>query len=380
MIKNLTLMSLTFVLILSAASASEGSTRGSITAGQDRTDRIIYRTSSSYSLSHDGSKAMDGRNDTSWISERSTDDNHWIEINFGTKRLMTEIRVDTGKKDGYHTIRRYKLQFFYRGEWFDFKEVECEQRTFTGRRRYFSKAEIDLEGIDASRFRIFIPADATYAGYAAIENIEVWLGSAKVRFYDFDERLKGMVLPVKNGILPENSYSYPNAPRNYRGGTHVGLDIFHYHKDNDPYEVKHVDNNTPVLAADAGTVIRADLDYEPLSPAEWHTQSNYYRRTPQTFVRNSFGGIQIWIDHGNGVITTYNHLSEIHRSIKPGTSVRKGQQIGTTGNSGLLGDSEGTDEGIHLHFEIWIDGQYLGYGMKFPEIKNYIERIFFHER
>ncbi|MCU1516530.1 MAG: family metallopeptidase [Pseudarthrobacter sp.] len=59
------------------------------------------------------------------------------------------------------------------------------------------------------------------------------------------------------------------------------------------------------------------------------------------------GGNRIVIDHGNGMKSTYNHLSSIETSI--GAVVAKGQRLagaGTTGNS----------TGCHLHFEIVRNG------------------------
>ena len=54
------------------------------------------------------------------------------------------------------------------------------------------------------------------------------------------------------------------------------------------------------------------------------------------------GGNRVEIDHGNGLITTYNHLEAI--AVKKGDSVRVGEviaRVGTTGSS----------TGCHLHFE-----------------------------
>ena len=59
------------------------------------------------------------------------------------------------------------------------------------------------------------------------------------------------------------------------------------------------------------------------------------------------GGNRIVVDHGNGMQSTYNHLSSIETPV--GAVVAKGQRLagaGTTGNS----------TGCHLHFEIVRNG------------------------
>lgn len=62
------------------------------------------------------------------------------------------------------------------------------------------------------------------------------------------------------------------------------------------------------------------------------------------------GGNRIEIDHGNGLVTTYNHLSGI--AVNKGESIDVGQviaKVGTTGSS----------TGCHLHFETIKDGKYV---------------------
>ena len=61
--------------------------------------------------------------------------------------------------------------------------------------------------------------------------------------------------------------------------------------------------------------------------------------------RNNCGGYQIWVDHGNGMSTTYNLLSAI--LVGAGSYVGRGQQIGRIGTSGCV-------TGSHLHFAVWI--------------------------
>ncbi len=61
------------------------------------------------------------------------------------------------------------------------------------------------------------------------------------------------------------------------------------------------------------------------------------------------GGNRVEIDHGNGLITTYNHLEAI--AVKKGDSVRVGEviaRVGTTGSS----------TGCHLHFETIKNGSH----------------------
>jgi murein DD-endopeptidase MepM/ murein hydrolase activator NlpD len=56
----------------------------------------------------------------------------------------------------------------------------------------------------------------------------------------------------------------------------------------------------------------------------------------------------IVIDHGMGVQSLYGHLSSM--AVKPGDMVKRGQQIGRSGMTGLAG-------GDHLHFSIQVQGR-----------------------
>ncbi len=356
------------------------STRGKdyLVSGNNTGLKIYYDTSSNFSRNHEGSFAMDSDTGTSWVSEKS-DTPQWLEVDFVNKRIMTHLVVYPGKKDGFHTIRYFVLQFMHRGEWFDFKKVVLAEKKklwympWKHGTSYHEKVKIPLGGVDASTFRVMVPDDAMIDGHAAIAEVEVYAGSQKLQY--FDERLYNLCFPVKNGLFPESRRSYPNAPREYRGGRHVGLDVYYYH-DPDTYEPIRVDDTTPVVSIAPGTVVRADVDYEPMTPEEWKKQSQFYSSNARTFVKRSFGGIQVWIDHGNGILSTYNHLSKLDSSIKHGARVSRGERIGWIGNSGLYGEAEGKDYGMHLHFEIWIDGHYLGYGMEHEEVKRYLQWMF----
>jgi murein DD-endopeptidase MepM/ murein hydrolase activator NlpD len=82
------------------------------------------------------------------------------------------------------------------------------------------------------------------------------------------------------------------------------------------------DYGTPVVAASGGRVVFAG----------W---------------KSNGGGWQVWISHGSGMYTTYNHMSGL--SVSTGQSVGKGQRVGRLGSSGWA-------TGPHLHFEVWLGG------------------------
>jgi murein DD-endopeptidase MepM/ murein hydrolase activator NlpD len=86
------------------------------------------------------------------------------------------------------------------------------------------------------------------------------------------------------------------------------------------------DTGAPIFSAGNGTIIHAD----------W--SSGYGRR--------------IEIQHLNGYVTTYSHLSGFARGIQEGAKVRQGQIIGYVGNTGL-------STGPHLHYEVAINGNYV---------------------
>jgi hypothetical protein len=61
-------------------------------------------------------------------------------------------------------------------------------------------------------------------------------------------------------------------------------------------------------------------------------------------------GYQVWVDHGNGFVTGYCHLST--RVAQQGSRVEQGQEIAKSGNSGTA------TTGAHLHFCLKKNGSY----------------------
>jgi murein DD-endopeptidase MepM/ murein hydrolase activator NlpD len=83
----------------------------------------------------------------------------------------------------------------------------------------------------------------------------------------------------------------------------------------------------PIFAAGNGTVLKAEWD-----------RGGYGRR--------------VEIQHLNGYVTAYSHMSGFARGIQAGTRVRQGQVIGYVGNTGL-------STGPHLHYEVMINGNFV---------------------
>lgn len=59
-------------------------------------------------------------------------------------------------------------------------------------------------------------------------------------------------------------------------------------------------------------------------------------------------GITVWVDHGNGFVTQYVHLSNAY--VSPGQAVSRGQAVGRMGATGRA-------YGTHLHFVILQNGR-----------------------
>lgn len=118
--------------------------------------------------------------------------------------------------------------------------------------------------------------------------------------------------PIADGIM-RSGFGYRRHPVLGYAKLHTGVDW------SNPI-------GTPIMAAGNGLVIRAEMT------------SGYGRR--------------VEIQHINGYVTTYNHMSRFGRGVTEGVRVRQGQIIGYVGSTGL-------STGAHLHYEVIINGHFV---------------------
>jgi murein DD-endopeptidase MepM/ murein hydrolase activator NlpD len=92
--------------------------------------------------------------------------------------------------------------------------------------------------------------------------------------------------------------------------------------------------NQPVVAVASGKVHKA-----------WSGGSNLSRGCNSAYINNAN---YVVIDHGNGTSSLYVHLNAVNVSV--GQTIRQGQQIGLSGDTGWTCNANGTGTGPHLHF------------------------------
>lgn len=78
------------------------------------------------------------------------------------------------------------------------------------------------------------------------------------------------------------------------------------------------------------------------------------RRVSSEFNR---GGLKVFIDHGAGLVTSSNHLGR--SMVTVGERVARGQPIALSAYSGIDGLSTFPFGAPHVHFNVWLDGEYV---------------------
>ncbi|MBX9947666.1 MAG: M23 family metallopeptidase [Candidatus Obscuribacterales bacterium] len=195
--------------------------------------------------------------------------------------------------------------------------------------------------------------------------------NAEIHPRSFDQRLDGIGIPVPGGCLPSHLGVFPGARRLYRYGIHAGVDFFNG-------AGNKVVMGTPALAADRGKIIRIDQNFKDMDAPTFNRVMSQCARDHTTSDHNEdlFRGCQVWIDHGNRMVTRYAHLDRINAKLKKDTFVNRGDIVGFIGVSGTGQNLPGKAKYPHLHFEIWLDGHYVGYGLTPGETLGVYEDIF----
>jgi len=148
---------------------------------------------------------------------------------------------------------------------------------------------------------------AALAGQVERRNGEFAELEARLLEKKVKERLLPTTIPVKDALLG-SPFGFRSDPFAGRLAMHEGLDF------NAPV-------GTPIVAAADGVVLTAEY-------------------------ASDFGNM-VDIDHGDGLISRYAHLSKFR--IQAGRLVRRGETIGEVG-------STGRSTGPHLHFEVRMHG------------------------
>jgi murein DD-endopeptidase MepM/ murein hydrolase activator NlpD len=220
----------------------------------------------------------------------------------------------------------------------------------------------------AGRDAVFFPGQPDRR--ATIESASL-LDDPQPHDLDLLEGLRGLLMPIGGASVTSRDFQMPGAPRHYRLGVHEGVD-FYGHTTGVP-----VNRQTPVRAVADGIVIRAMVDYEPLTAAQaddWAAQSRHLGYTPAE-VLDGYRGMQVWIDHGGDLVSRYAHLGHIAPGIVEGVSVTQGQTIATVGNSGTPDSVQSEAYDVHLHLELWMSDHYIGQFLRPIEAREWLERI-----
>ena len=196
-------------------------------------------------------------------------------------------------------------------------------------------------------------------------------------FYDQDmlEAMGNVRLPFDGAVLTIRPRSFPGARRLYRYGVHRGLDIY-------GLEAPGLGVGSPTLAIADGIVVQANRAYTATTPSEFTallSRARAEHRTPPDLMER-FHGRQVRIDHGNNIESWYSHLGSIAPDLSVGESITQGETVGTVGVSGTSSEAYGTNAGVHLHLEIWVDGNYLGHGLSLYETMRLWQALFSEPR
>ena len=183
-----------------------------------------------------------------------------------------------------------------------------------------------------------------------------------------------LALPVDCGPPPvDKPGRLPNAARDYRYGTHQGVDFF-------------CPRGHPTKAALDGRVVVAVGNYQDASASELDDLlaiTGALRATPPYTLLTLYGNYVV-VDHGiidsvGHVVSIYAHHETLDPAIRVGRQVRAGDPLGRVGNTGTTFAAAGsTTQGLQLHWELHINGHYLGEGLSSSETRAVYTALFNH--
>ena len=178
-------------------------------------------------------------------------------------------------------------------------------------------------------------------------------------------------LPTQCPLPLDDTNLLPGAQRAYRGGLHAGIDF-----------LCNRSGETAVAARDGKVVMAHDGFVDPTNAARDAILADARARgtTPPWTLAMLYGRFVV-VDHGQvpgvgHVATVYAHFETIADGIQEGAVVARGQALGEVGNSGTSSGSRGSAEGIHLHWELYIDDVYLGAGLPASDVVRVYSNLF----
>ena len=189
---------------------------------------------------------------------------------------------------------------------------------------------------------------------------------------DVASRLSPMIVRPADCPIPLGSPDWlPNASRRfYREGVHQGVDFACISRS--------------VRAALGGRVVVAVGDYITPSSQDLDavlaTTFEVGATPPYTLIM--LYGNYVVIDHGifdgvGHVVSIYAHLEALDSDIRIGQMVEAGQVLGVMGNSGTVQEAAGLyDQGHHLHWELHVNGQFLGAGLSTGQTQQVYAALF----
>lgn len=182
-----------------------------------------------------------------------------------------------------------------------------------------------------------------------------------------------IVLPSDCGLPLDEPASLPNADRAYRNGVHQGVDFICLEPGRD------------AVAALPGRVVVAVRDYVDATPDDRDAVlaiAAELDTTPPWTLTMLYGN-HVVLDHGiidgvGHVVTVHAHLQSVDPALSTGAEVAVGARLGEIGNLGTAPAAEDVDDprSLHLHWELYVDDQFLGAGLGVDDTRDVYQRLF----